>query len=962
MEASRAVAEGFVLLSVFPSAYVDNSLLTAVLIGVLIIWVLTELYGWPQSGLVVPGYLAGVFVIQPRAGLVVLGEAVITYGLAVLLARGLPRIIPLDRAFGRNRFFLILLVSVVVRLFIEGGPFMSMLEQMGLPLNTPLNSLGLVLVPLTANAMWRTGLYKGLPMVAAPTLVVYLLLLWILLPHTNLSFAQFELTYEDLSRDFISSPRAYMLLLIGALMATHMAVRYGWDAGGIIIPGLLAITWVHPEKLAATLVEVLLIVGALRIIQRLPVIRTANLTGMRPLVLAFTASYAVKLLLSFGLADKYPGLRITDLFGFGYLLPALIAVRCWRYGSLPRVFFPALFISLAAFIVGTTLGVGLEQLRPLPEERMTASIDQREGPAWSAVTEVVLPPAEFPDTTVLVELRDAWKVARSGTPYNGDHLRADVYPDGVVLHSGGHNLFGAAWLRSRAHDNLMIVVPDAATTPGLAEAGVALAEVLDAGTLLLSPASAMRRQAIEPDTAVLELYTAPASSFTVARRLPDAIDLKRLSAVIPDLVPSWDLPSDDSAHARLLVDESTLLDLALRRFDGQPRHDPIPLYEPDGQAMPAPEPEPDDSDLVPDLLFLHRAVVDPLLEARQGDERWLRLAAAQADRLGLEVSADEELVTLGPAPGKLPPLYTLWLRRVGGEPVIYEVRAARRHHLAAEVARTWWAGTEAAAILVHDAGADLDAQAVQRASVRAPELSVLRALTLSQPGVTVVSVDAYREDEFPGADAVISIGRPLGPGDRVPDYVDPVRRLVEGSGGSVVWYDGDYQRIRFYDPANPRADAVRYAGGQYVTVYLSPLFRERFATPGTSSALRSLLHSSHIQLGEGVLEDMLQAQAMDTTTAAEEYQPLLASLARNAQTGHPGELDRLQRLAREKGMGVWAFLDRDDGLPYLVIEDQEHRLVAALARAGGELTDTPHDTAEVRLYGRTAAMLREDAR
>ncbi len=945
----------------FPSAYVDNSLLTAVLIGVVLIWILTELYGWPQSGLVVPGYLAGVFIIQPRAGLVVLGEAVITYGLAVLLARGLPRIVPLDRAFGRNRFFLILLVSVAVRLFIEGGPFMTMLEQAGMPLSSPLNSLGLVLVPLTANAMWRTGLYKGLPMVAAPTLLVYLLLLWVLLPHTNLSFAQFELTYEDLSRDFISSPRAYMLLLIGALMATHMAVRYGWDAGGIIIPGLLAITWVHPEKLAATLVEVLLIVIALRIIQRLPVIRTSNLTGMRPLVLAFTASYAVKLLLSFGLADKYPGLRITDLFGFGYLLPALIAVRCWRYGSLPRVLFPAVVISLGAFIVGTTIGVGLEQLRPLPQERITAAIDQRAGPAWAAVTEVALPPAEFPDTTVLVELRDAWKVARTGAPYDGDFLRADVYPDGVVLHSGGHNLFGAAWLRSGGGQQLLVVVPDAATTPGLAEAGVALAEVLDAEILLLSPGHALRRQALEPGTAVLELYAAPASSFTVARRLPDAIDLKRLSAVIPDLVPTWDLPSDAAAHARLLVDEATLLDLALRRFDGEPALERIALYDPDGEPMPQPADAVLEADRVPDLLFLRRAVVDPLLATRSGDPRWLRLAAGQAQRLGLVVSADDELITMGPADDKAPPRYSLWMRRTGGEPVVYEVRAARRHFLAAEVARTWWAGTEASALLVHDAGADLDAQAVQRAATLSPELSILRALVLDNPGSTVVSVDAYREDEFPGADAVISIGRPLGPGDRVPDYLDPVRRLVEGSGGSVVWYDGDYQRIRFYDPSNPRADVVRYAGGQYVTVYLSPLFRERFATPDTSSALRSLLQGSRIALDEGVLEDLLQSPSMDLELAQERYGPLLSSLSRNATTGHPGELDRLQRLARERGMRVSAFLDRDDGLPYLLIEGREHRLVAALARAGGELADNPADSAQVRLYGLTAAMLQEDA-
>ncbi len=930
------------------------------LLGVLLIWILTELYGWPRSGLVVPGYLASVFVIQPWAGLVVLGEAILTYILSVLVARWLPRIAPLDRAFGRNRFFLILLVSVGVRLFVEGGPFLRVLEQWGLPLDTPLNSLGLVLVPLTANAMWRTGLFKGLPMLAAPTLAVYLLLLFVLLPHTNLSFAQFELTYEDLSRDFISSPRAYMLLLVGALMATHMAIRYGWDAGGIIIPGLLAITWVHPEKLLATLVEVVLIVGALRLLQRLPVLRTSNITGMRPLVLAFTAGYVVKLLLSFGLAERYPGLRITDLFGFGYLLPALIAVRCWRYGSLPRVVFPGIAISLAAFLVGTSLGVGLEQLRPLPQESIKASIHQRAGPAWRAATEVTLPPSDFPDTTVLVELRDAWRVAWDGSPWSGDHLRADVYPDGVVLHSGGQNQFGSAWLRKHTHRGLVVVVPDAATEPGLAEAGVVLVEVLDARVLLLSPSTSLRRQATAGGAAVLDITTAGTTTFEVARRLPDDVDLNRLSAVIPDLIPEWDLPSNAQADARLALDESTVLELALRRFEAEPMEGRVALYDPNG--IPWPETAtPPDTDDVPDLLFLKRAVVVPLLRARNGDARWARLAAAQAERLGLRVAVDEDLVTLGPAPDTPPPRFTLWLRRDAPDPTIFEVRAARRHLQAAEVARAWWVGREANAILVHDAGADLDSQALQRAYTTSPEATILRTLVLDAPGTTVVSVDAYREDEFPGADAVVSIGRPLGPGDSVPDYVNPVRELIEGSGGSVVWYDGDYQRIRFYDPSNPRADVVRYAGGLYVTVYLSPLFRERFATPDTSAALRTLLQGTDIGLRRASLHDLLRAPAADTSTAAETYRSIMASLARNAVTGHPGELDRLRRLAHVQGMEVWVFEDEDDGLPYLVIEDHEIRLVAALSRANGTLTDNPADSAQVRTFGKVAVLHREPA-
>ncbi|MFH1466610.1 MAG: poly-gamma-glutamate biosynthesis protein PgsC/CapC [Pseudomonadota bacterium] len=955
---ASARPRGAPLLTLFPSAYVDNSLLTAVLLGVLLLWLLTEQFGWPQSGLVVPGYLAGVFVIQPLAGVVVLGEAIATLAISWALVEGLPRILPMDRAFGRYRFFLILLVSVGVRLYVEGGTLQPALASLGVELSTPLNSLGLVLVPLTANAMWRTGLFRGLPMLALPTLAVYLLLQYVLLPHTNLSFAQFELTYEDLSRDFISSPRAYMLLLVGALMATHMAIRYGWDAGGIIIPGLLAVTWVHPDKLAATMVEVLVTVGALRLLHRMPLLRSANLTGMRPLVLAFVASYAVKLVVSFAMADRYPGLRLTDLFGFGYLLPSLIAVRCWRYGSLPRVLFPALSISLVAFVVGTGVGVGLEQLRPLPEEHVTASIDQRAGPAWRAVTEVALPPTAFPDSSAWIELRDAWEVASRGEPWNSERMRADVYPDGVVLHSGGLTAHGTAWLRHPGADGLLIVVPEAASAPGLAEAGVVLAEVLDATVLLLSPDQGLRLHAADSAQAVLELISGPTSGFRVTRRLPDVLDLKRLAAVVPGLIPAWDLPSGADADARLTLPEASVLDLALRRFDAEPDPRRAELYDPIGRPFPPSGAAAGDG-RVPDLLFLRRAVLQPLLNARSGDPRWARLAAAQAAQLGLLVSMDDDLITLGPDPSKDPPRYSLWLRREAGEPVVYEVLAGRRQHLAAEVARTWWAGTHAAALLVHDAGADLDAQAVQRAAEHSPELSIVRALVLATPGTTVVNVDAYREDEYPGADVVLSIGRPLGASDRVPDYLDPVRRLVEGSGGTVVYYDGDYQRIRFYDPSNPTGDVVRYAGGQYVTAYLSPFFRDRFATPATSPALRSLLEGARIELQEARLDDLLAASPLDPARASADFAPLLASLARATTTGHPGELQRLQRLAAQRRMKVWAFLDPDDGMPYLVVDGRDERLVSALARSRGALAGEGADSAAVRLYGEAAALARE---
>ncbi|MFT6144183.1 MAG: hypothetical protein ACJAZO_003206 [Myxococcota bacterium] len=51
------------MLPVFPSAYIDDSLLTEVFVGVLLLWWLTERFGWPTTGLVVPGDWGAILAI-----------------------------------------------------------------------------------------------------------------------------------------------------------------------------------------------------------------------------------------------------------------------------------------------------------------------------------------------------------------------------------------------------------------------------------------------------------------------------------------------------------------------------------------------------------------------------------------------------------------------------------------------------------------------------------------------------------------------------------------------------------------------------------------------------------------------------------------------------------------------------------------------------------------------------------
>ena len=66
-------------LNLFPSRGLDQSILVAVLVGVFVLLFLTEILGWVWAGLVVPGYLASVFVIQPSSGIAICIEATLTF-------------------------------------------------------------------------------------------------------------------------------------------------------------------------------------------------------------------------------------------------------------------------------------------------------------------------------------------------------------------------------------------------------------------------------------------------------------------------------------------------------------------------------------------------------------------------------------------------------------------------------------------------------------------------------------------------------------------------------------------------------------------------------------------------------------------------------------------------------------------------------------------------------------------
>src|SRR5262249_3732960 len=144
---------------------------------------------------------------------------------------------------------------------------------------------------------------------------------------TNLSLTSLALSFEHVAVDFAASPKAYLLILCGALLASRASLRYGWDTSGVMIPGLLCLGWFAPARLAATLAETLLVAGATALVLRLPRLRDWNVEGPRRVVLVFTVGYFIKLAVA-GSGNRFiQGFAVNDLFGIGYLLPSLLAVK-----------------------------------------------------------------------------------------------------------------------------------------------------------------------------------------------------------------------------------------------------------------------------------------------------------------------------------------------------------------------------------------------------------------------------------------------------------------------------------------------------------------------------------------------------------------------------------------------------------------------------------------------------------
>ncbi len=354
-------------LNLFPQGSLASSVITSVWVGVFVVAFFNLRFGWALSGLVVPGYLIPLLLIKPWAVLAILIEGVSAYYLIWFFSEYLSRYGHWSALFGRDRFFGLILASIVTRVAFDGWilPILGEgLQGFGIVFDyrNELHSLGLVVVALMANQFWKSGVVKGLPPLIISIFFSWLIVRYVLMEFTNFGLGSVSYMYEDLASSILASPKAYIILVTTAFVASRMNLRYGWDFNGILLPALLALQWYEPLKILISFVEAFIILGVAIMVLKLPLFASTSVEGARKLLLFFNISFAYKILLSYALLYFVPDIKISDYFAFGFLLSTLLAIKMHDKGIAIRMTRATMQTSMVSIVIASVLGFMLTLL------------------------------------------------------------------------------------------------------------------------------------------------------------------------------------------------------------------------------------------------------------------------------------------------------------------------------------------------------------------------------------------------------------------------------------------------------------------------------------------------------------------------------------------------------------------------------------------------------------------------
>ena len=350
------------ILHIFPDSGLASSLITTVWVGVFVVCFFNLRFGWNLSGLIVPGYLVPLLILKPWSAVAVIIEALFTYLLIIVFSGFLSKSGRCSSLFGRDRFFAIILFAVVSRLlfdliiFPELTVFLNNYLKIAFVYKGGLYSIGLVIVALIANQFWNPGFKRGFPQFLITLLISFLLIKYVLIDCTNFRISEVAYLYEDIATSLAASPKAYIILIVTAFLASRMNLLYGWEFGGIVLPALLALQWYYPWKIVSSILEAGIIYGLAVIILKAPIFKNITIEGARKILLFFNIAFGYKMLIGYILPLFIPDVKIMDVYGLGYMLTSLIAIKMYDKKLGLKMTRTTLQTSFIAVIIATIIG------------------------------------------------------------------------------------------------------------------------------------------------------------------------------------------------------------------------------------------------------------------------------------------------------------------------------------------------------------------------------------------------------------------------------------------------------------------------------------------------------------------------------------------------------------------------------------------------------------------------------
>lgn len=970
-------------LDLFPTNGLDRSLHAPVVIGLVLVTFFTEAFGWTYAGLVVPGYLAATFAAAPVTGVLVLVEALLTHWGVLMVASIIPRRTGAwSTAFGRERFFLYIVVAVIVRLAIEGSlvPWASA-RFPHLSHSRELYSIGLVLVPLVANVFWSAGVIHTGPRLAFVTLITYFLVTRVLLTFTNFSLSRFEVANESVALHFLDTSKAYLLLLTGALLGARGNVRYGWDYNGILVPALLAVAWYEPVKLLGTALEAVAIFLLAKFLASVPPFSRAALVGSRRMLFVGVMGFVVKLGLGHALWFWAPEIQLTEYLGFGYILPSLLAIKMWNKNAVGIVLMPTLHVSLMAFVIGNALGFGLNWLTAPSTAPVaaTAPLGRVDSAAFELLLASTEPPRRPGECVPSVAAAQLLKVLEDSFE------RGLVSPHAVAAVSGGSLHVAregqSGWFviapNPERHDTcqswalavqprhaqtggrLLLQVPPGQHGASAVVSALALADATQAPLVLSLSAEPLPSDPLtgsafwrEAGIAVLSVRigTQKEAHLRVRGAIPEELDLVALERRLgQDQTVAVDWVGVDGALelslnqelseriATQVLQEEAGQAAVVEHWVGSARRELSARVE----QLLSPTFE---LPRVEELRLLSNLVL-PALLTRDPPSEWVLSVAA---RLGYQIasagSGQDHSWVLHELEGERRRGRATWVARpFGSEALAVEVPAPLWELGTLSLGLSVFDAEKARYLLLAGARPDTDPEGSsdpRRAAGKRGTFQHLHEYMLSA-GARVLAIHGVQQDVELATEAVIELDHPVLGDEQAQPWLAPHLAGLESAGGlSWAWYRAGAEHVNLgaqFDPAF--AFARRFAPGQMARLWFSGRARE--SAPRLPAAQNALLQlrsrdAPDRDLAARTFEllDCGEPGCSRAPAAGCDLDAVVAGIERWLARRNP--FDRIAALNTGQRCALEASFDQRSGMPWAIVSDRQSARLVPLhgARVG----------------------------